>query len=116
MINIPVTTPGRSCQIWDGMVWCVVPARYRWPLLESGRIGHPGKIEHDLIGLVAKFGYGWAVYVRRAISAGKREYFFITAVMLPLLKRCLSYKRYIPNIALNLTPRTIRNGLFIFPG
>lgn len=61
---------------WDGMVWCLVPARYRWPLLESGRIGHPGKIEHDLIGLVAKFGYGWAVYVRRAISAGKREYFF----------------------------------------
>jgi hypothetical protein len=28
-----------------------------------------------LIGLVSQFGHGWAVYVRRAISAGKREYF-----------------------------------------
>lgn len=34
------------------------------------------QIESELLESAARHSNGWAVYVRRAISAGKREYFF----------------------------------------
>jgi len=50
------------------------------------------QIEHELIDLAGQHSNGWAVYVRRVISAGKREYFFYfggdatLAEVLPALK------------------------------
>ena len=55
-------------------VWCQQDTDgHYWNPAESDTLD---KIEHDLIELVSQFGNDWAVYVRRAISAGKREYFF----------------------------------------
>ena len=57
---------------WFG-VWCQQDTDgHYWNPAESDTLD---KIEHNLLGLVSQFGNGWAVYVRRAISAGKREYF-----------------------------------------
>jgi hypothetical protein len=59
--------PGESLPniAWFG-VWCLKDT-------ESDILD---QIESELLGLAAQFGNGWAVYVRRVISAGKREYFF----------------------------------------
>ena len=58
---------------WFG-VWCQKDT--------IGQFWHPeetdtlNQIEHELLDLAGQFGNGWAVYVRRVFTAGKREYFF----------------------------------------
>ncbi len=57
---------------WFG-VWCQQDTEGRyWNQAETDALN---KIESDLLALLDQFSNGWAVYVRRAISAGKREYF-----------------------------------------
>lgn len=58
---------------WFG-VWCQQDTNgHYWNPTETDTLD---AIEKDLLGLVSQHGNGWAVYVRRAVSAGKREYFF----------------------------------------
>ena len=58
---------------WIG-VWCQQkPEGQYWHPDETDMLD---QIENDLLQLVEQFGYGWAVYTRRVISAGLREYFF----------------------------------------
>ena len=58
---------------WLG-VWCQQDTEGRlWNHAETDTLD---QIENDLLRLASQFGNGWAVYVRRAISAGKREYCF----------------------------------------
>lgn len=67
--------PGQSLPniAWFG-VWCLKDTDGRfWSPEEADMLD---QIESELLGLAAQFGNGWAVYVRRVISAGKREYFF----------------------------------------
>jgi len=67
--------PGESLPniAWFG-VWCLKDTDgHFWSPEETDMLD---QIESELLGLAAQFGNGWAVYVRRVISAGKREYFF----------------------------------------
>lgn len=58
---------------WFG-VWCIKDTDGQfWNPEEADMLE---QIETELIELAAQHSNGWAVYVRRAISAGKREYFF----------------------------------------
>ena len=58
---------------WFG-VWCRQDTEGRfWNHAETDKLA---EIESDLLRLASEFSNGWAVYVRRAISAGRREYFF----------------------------------------
>ncbi len=57
---------------WFG-VWCQQDTDgHYWNPAESDTLD---RIESDLLRLVFQYGHAWAVYVRRAVSAGKREYF-----------------------------------------
>ena len=58
---------------WFG-VWCMQDTNGQfWNPEEADMLE---QIESELLDLAAQHSNGWAVYVRRAISAGKREYFF----------------------------------------
>ena len=58
---------------WFG-VWCMQDTDGQfWNPEEADMLE---QIETELLDLAAQHSNGWAVYVRRAISAGKREYFF----------------------------------------
>ena len=58
---------------WFG-VWCMKDTDGQfWNPEEADMLE---QIETELLELAAQHSNGWAVYVRRAISAGKREYFF----------------------------------------
>lgn len=58
---------------WFG-VWCEQDADgHFWNPAETDKLD---RLESDLLRLATQYSNGWAVYVRRAISAGKREYFF----------------------------------------
>jgi hypothetical protein len=58
---------------WFG-VWCQQDTGgHYWNPEETDKLN---QIEQQLLDLAGQYGNGWAVYVRRVISAGKREYFF----------------------------------------
>ena len=58
---------------WFG-VWCMKDTDGQfWNPEEADMLE---QIETELLELATQHSNGWAVYVRRAISAGKREYFF----------------------------------------
>lgn len=58
---------------WFG-VWCQMDTEGRyWNHAETDTLD---LIESNLLRMASHFSNGWAVYVRRSISAGKREYFF----------------------------------------
>lgn len=58
---------------WFG-VWCSKDTEgHFWNPEETDTLN---QIEQELLDLAGQSGNGWAVYVRRVISAGKREYFF----------------------------------------
>ncbi len=58
---------------WFG-IWCRMDTDGSfWNHAETDALA---QIEEDLLRLASEFGNGWVVYVRRAISAGKYEYYF----------------------------------------
>ncbi len=58
---------------WIG-VWCQKkPEGTYWHPDEAEMLD---KIENNLLELVSQYSNGWAVYTRRVVSAGLREYFF----------------------------------------
>ena len=58
---------------WFG-VWCKQDTEGRFR--DDAETDKLAEIESDLLKLASKFSNGWAVYVRCAKSAGRREYFF----------------------------------------
>src|SRR5512135_3709638 len=58
---------------WIG-VWCQQnPEGQYWNPAESETLD---RIENDLLELVSRHANGWAVYTRRLVTSGLREYFF----------------------------------------
>lgn len=63
---------GLGTLAWFG-VWCQRPPQGGyWHEDEAPALDW---IEDDLIGLLERFGHGWAVYVQRLAQPGLREYF-----------------------------------------